>query len=80
MKREEKKWAFSLTKKENIFLLRSKIKDKTAWYYLDVFPNKVVLFEKRIGAQSLDLKEYGKILFYGWGDEPPKEIKQKIEG
>lgn len=73
------KWTEVLNKKGNIFYLKSEFNNKPAWYYLDVFPNKLILFKNRIGKESLELKDYGNILHSGWGAEPPKEIKDKME-
>ena len=31
------------------------------------------------GTETVDVSEYGSILYSGWGKDPPKEIVQKIE-
>ena len=48
------------------------------WYYFMADKTKHEIFKVRIKSTKVILNDYGTILFCGWGKEPPKDIKQKI--
>ena len=63
-----------------IFLVKGKdTTNRQAWYYVTVDKSKKDTFESLQGAQSLNLNDYGKILYSGYGDEPPEDIKKTME-
>lgn len=64
---------------EQIYLITAKEKGRSAWYYLKVDPTKLVLFKKEAEKGITGLNKYGKILYSGWGIEPPADIMKKIE-
>lgn len=63
-----------------IFLVKGKdTTNRQAWYYVLVDKSKKDMFENIQGTQSLNLNDYGKIIFSGYGDEPPADMKKKME-
>ncbi len=65
---------------ENLFLVGGQEEGREAWYYVLVDKNKVPMFEKELEpGKPYDLRPYGKILYSGWGKEPPEEIKEKVK-
>lgn len=63
-----------------IFLVKGKdTTNRQAWYYVMVEKSKKHLFEEVEGSQPLNLTDYGQILHSGYGDEPPDDIKAKME-
>lgn len=63
-----------------IFLVKGKdTTNRQAWYYVLVDKSKKSMFESIQGTQSLNLNDYGKIIFSGYGDEPPEDMKKKME-
>lgn len=67
-----------LLNNKSVYLINSKIGNRHAWYYILVGSIKKPLLINKVGKESLDLKNYGEILFSGWGKEPPKEIQEKL--
>jgi len=49
-----------------------------AWYYVQVEKLKLPILKEaaKLGANLLN---FGKILYSGWGENPPEDIKQKIQ-
>jgi hypothetical protein len=61
---------------ELVFLVRGKdVSGQHAWYYVLVDRNKRDVFAARNGAASVDLSDYGRILYSGFGENPPRETK-----
>ena len=65
--------------KGNVYLIISPMGDNFSWYYLLLDGIKKPIFEEKIGKEAFDLKDFGEILYSGWGQEPPVDIKQKIQ-
>ena len=38
----------------------------------------VTAFQEKLRGGSLDVSEYGKVLYSGWGEDPPDEIVKAI--
>ncbi len=59
----------------HIYLIRGKdITGRQAWYYLRVCRRPPALFEKAVRQGSIQLTDYGEILFSGYGQDPPETI------
>ncbi|MDX1975566.1 MAG: hypothetical protein SFT92_07835 [Rickettsiales bacterium] len=67
-----------IKKKEHVVLVTSKIGGNYAWYYVLVDTLKKALFEKRVGKEKLNIKDYGTVLYSGWGSHPPEDIQRKL--
>ena len=58
---------------------KDNITGNNAWHYLQISSKgKVPLFLKNIKT-GINLTDYGTILYSGWGEEPPEEIRLKIK-
>ncbi len=65
---------------DHIFLVRGRdASGQRAWYYLLVDKGKRDMFRSREGVPYLKLTDYGEILFSGFGEEPPADIKQQMK-
>ncbi len=65
---------------DNIYLSVGTYNSKYTWHYVDIDKLKLPIFLNDIkNKNKIDVAQYGKILFSGWGKEPPEDIKKKIE-
>ena len=62
-----------------IYLVKGIDDNRNAWYYVLVDRLKVSLFLKALNDDIIHLENYGKILYSAYGDEPPKDITDKIK-
>ena len=67
------------SRNELIWLVKAEDGGNPCWYYLQLEKTKLILFKARGRTDSLKLTDYGTILYSGWGDAPPEDIKQKIK-
>lgn len=64
---------------DHIFLVRGKdLSGRRAWYYVMVDKGKRDAFKSREGIPSLNLANYGRILYSGFGENPPEDIKNRM--
>jgi hypothetical protein len=61
-----------------VYLVRGKDNGRAAWHYVLIDKVKLPLFQKAIRTGALDVSEYGKILYSGWGEDPPPEIIEAV--
>jgi hypothetical protein len=69
-------------KADLLFLIKSKdVKNnKDAWWYLLCKDkNSAIIFSNKIKKEDVNLSDYGKILYSGFGEEPPYKIVKQIE-
>lgn len=62
-----------------VYLVRGKDKNRPAWHYVLVDKVKKEMFLAAAKSGSLDVKDYGEILYSGWGENPPEDIRKKID-
>ncbi len=62
-----------------VYLSQGFFDGKPTWHYLEVNKMKLPLLLKEAGNQQIDLVNYGKIVFSGFGNEPPASVKQYLE-
>jgi hypothetical protein len=62
-----------------IYLVKGIDDNRNAWYYVLVERLKVSLFLKALNDDIIHLENYGKILYSAYGDEPSKEITDKVK-
>lgn len=62
-----------------VFLTQGKFLGVYTWHYVKVDLLKLPLFQKAIKSGTLDVSQYGEILFSGWGVTPPAEIRKKVD-
>ncbi|APR98296.1 hypothetical protein [Wolbachia endosymbiont of Folsomia candida] len=61
-----------------IYLVRGKDRGKSAWHYVLVDKEKREMFLAKSRTGSMDVADYGEILYSGWGEDPPQDIVDKI--
>lgn len=61
-----------------IYLVRGKDRGKSAWHYVLVDKDKKEMFIAKSRTGAMDVADYGEIIYSGWGEDPPKEIVDKI--
>lgn len=66
-------------KDNSVYLVKGKRGAESVWCYLSVPARKTALLEKALGAESLDTKQFGTIIFSGTGETPPEEIQRTIK-
>ena len=62
-----------------VYLVRGKDRGKAAWHYVLVDKGKKQMFLAAAKSGSLDVADYGEVLYSGWGQDPPADIKKKID-
>jgi hypothetical protein len=71
--------AINNSKADLIYLVKGIDKERPAWYYVLVERLKLSLFLKALNDDIIHLENYGKILFSAYGEEPPKDITDKVK-
>ena len=71
-------WMDRLFNGRYIYLVRGKDKGKPAWHYVLVDEKKENQFKAQVATGNIDVAEYGKILYSGWGEDPPEEKRKQI--
>ena len=68
------------SRKELLYIVRGTDKGKPAWYCLLVDKMKHPLFAAYMKTKPdiIHLDEYGKVLYSGWGDNPPQDIIDEL--
>ncbi|CAK8162348.1 hypothetical protein CAXC1_120030 [Candidatus Xenohaliotis californiensis] len=66
------------SKSDLVYLVRGKDGEKSAWHYVLVDRPKLQIFLRKTQGGSLDVADYGKVLYSGWGQDPPQDIVDKI--
>ncbi|MCV3769207.1 MAG: hypothetical protein K0T53_00530 [Wolbachia pipientis] len=61
-----------------IYLVRGKDRGRPAWHYILVDKDKKEMFLAKSKTGSMDVADYGEILYSGWGENPSQEIIDKI--
>eukprot|EP01083_Nonionella_stella_P307867 1083968_1 len=54
-------------------------KGRSAWHYVLVDPDKLEGFQKLLNDDITHLEDYGVIMQSGYGKEPPKRVRERIE-
>lgn len=62
-----------------IYLVKGVDAGRNAWYYVLVEKLKIQLFLKALNDDIIHLENYGKILYSGYGDEPPTHITDALK-
>ncbi len=66
-------------KKEQIYLIKGIFNNKNCWYYMRIDNLKFPILIKNCSNKlhTINLLNYGKVLDYGWGLNPPLSIQKK---
>ena len=62
-----------------VYLVRGKDAGRAAWHYVLIDRVKLPLFKQKLKTGSLDVSEFGKVLYSGWGENPPADIVAEIK-
>ena len=71
----------STSRGDCVYLSHGTDQGRAAWHYVLVDRAKLPIFLKKHENPDdmIDLRNYGKVLYSGWGENPPDDIKQKIQ-
>lgn len=70
---------FENSKGELVYLLRGKDTGRDAWHYILIDKMKLPLFKHALATGTVDATQYGKVLYSGWGTEPPQDIMEAVK-
>ena len=59
-------------------LVRGRDRGRLGWHYVLVDREKKPTFDKKMKTGEIDVKDFGHVLFSGFGAEPNEEIKDKV--
>ena len=68
-----------LTELRLVYLVRGKDRDRVAWHYVLVDRDKIEAFKAKVDTGTIDVADYGEVLYSGWGKDPPKHIVRKVD-
>ena len=71
--------SFSKSRGELVRLVTGKSGGRAAWWYVRVHPQKLRSYLIAVKGDAIDFTHYGEVLFKGWGEAPPDDIRKKIE-
>jgi hypothetical protein len=66
---------------KSIYLVKAEDQSRPVWYYLELEKLQIPIFFKIIKhkQKKISLVKYGRVIAYGWGNNPPNHIKNEIE-
>lgn len=66
---------------KNLFFVQAEEEGLECWHYVLVDKIRTPLIHQKIRQTpcQINLNEYGKIVYSGWGKEPKPEIKDRVE-
>lgn len=64
---------------ELVYLVRGKDRGEACWHYVLVDKHKLPIFLEKVKGGALDVADYGKVLYSGWGQDPSAEIEAKVK-
>ena len=62
-----------------VYLVRGKDRDRDSWHYVLVDKIKLTAFLAAVQSGTIDVAKFGKVLYSGWGKNPPEDIVRKVE-
>ena len=63
---------------DRVYCVHSEDRGTPTWYYVLVDEDKVQAFIDKVKSGTIDVADYGKVLYSGWGKGPPQHIIDKI--
>ncbi|GFS56364.1 hypothetical protein NPIL_568051 [Nephila pilipes] len=66
----------------DLFVIKEEHEDKNVYHYVLVDPDKkeVLQEQSKMGSAFIrEIEDYGRILYSGWGQDPPESISDRIE-
>ena len=71
-------WESTLFHAQNVHYVRGKDKGTPAWHCVLVDEDKVQQFKDKVASGGINVGDYGIVLHSGWGEDPPKDIVDKV--
>jgi hypothetical protein len=67
-------------RKEQLYIVYGRDNGKAAWYCIQVDQLKLAVFKAHLKTKPdvIHLDSYGKVLYCGWGKNPPQDIINEI--
>ena len=62
-----------------VYLVTGTDRDKSAWYYVLVERLKVRMFLQAMKSSSINLDDFGQVIYSAYGEKPPEEITNKVK-
>ena len=62
-----------------VYTVRGQDRGWDAWHIVLVKPKLLDQFKKKIMTGSIDVADYGEVLYSGWGKDPSEDVLKKIE-
>ena len=62
-----------------VHLVRGKDRGRPAWHFVFVDEDKVQQFKDKVATGTIDVADYGEVLYSGWGEDPPQDIIDKVD-
>ena len=59
-----------------LFTVTGKDQGRKVWHFVIVFEHQIEEFKAAVRSGSLDVSDYGHVVFSGWGEDPPAETKK----
>lgn len=64
---------------QSVYTVRGKDRGRDAWHYVFVDNEKKKDFLEKAKTRKMDVEDFGKILYSGWGDGPPKKLIDQVD-
>ena len=62
-----------------VFLTQGRYLGVHTWVYVKVDSPKLPLFQHALRQGTVDAAQYGEVIFSGWGEKPPEEVRMQVE-
>ncbi|MBY0406437.1 MAG: hypothetical protein K2Q01_02005 [Rickettsiales bacterium] len=62
-----------------VFLTQGKYLGVFTWHYVKVETQKVPVFQNALKQGTIDVSQFGEIIYSGWGLMPPDDIRKKVD-
>ena len=59
---------------DRVYCVHSEDRGTPTWYYVLVDEDKVQAFIDKVKSGNIDVADYGKVLYSGWGKGPPQHL------
>jgi hypothetical protein len=61
-----------------VYLVRGKDNGRPAWHYVLIAKPKLDAFKRKLATGSMDVSQYGAVLYSGWGQNPDSATVARI--
>jgi hypothetical protein len=64
---------------QKIYLSQGHYEGHSTWHYVKIDALKEPLFKQAIKSGSVDVADFGEVIFSGWGEKPPQSVVEMIQ-